>query len=153
MKKHFLPAVAVAALTIVAPPSAHADSAKVIVNGQDITADTADSGHIDCGFSSGTFNILLSHASYGPSSPGNALVKLSYPDQAKVVIVTVNAGRDQHYWSTQQSLPQTGSATVTKTGNSYKVTGTIAPYTGSSAGQPATGPGQPVPFEIDATCP
>jgi hypothetical protein len=38
MKKHLIPAVAVAALAIATSPAAHADTAKVIVNGQDITA-------------------------------------------------------------------------------------------------------------------
>lgn len=75
------------------------------------------------------------------------MVRLSYPDQTKVMFVNVKRGEDQ-LWSTQRGQPQQGIAKVTKTGNSYKVTGTIAPISNNG-----NNVGIPVPFEIDATCP
>ena len=75
------------------------------------------------------------------------MVRLNYPDQTKVLGVNVKRGGDQ-IWNYQQGLPQRGTANVTKTGNSYKVTGTIAPISNN-----ANNIGAPVPFEVDATCP
>ena len=143
MKRYIVSAVAVAALAIAISPAAHADSAQVIVNGQDITADTAGGGQIVCGYAEG-YGIQLS------GQNGMVKVRLDYQDRTKVTFVSVSQG--QQRWSTQQGQPQTGSATATKTGNSYKVTGTIAPYSpGSNAWDPNVG--TPVPFEIDVTCP
>lgn len=133
---------------LVAVPNAHVDAAKVIVNGQDITADTANSPQIICGQDGGLAYVLrLQNLPAVGSYGGSVMVRLSYPDQTKVMFVNVKRGEDQ-LWSTQQGQPQQGTATVTKTGNSYKVTGTIAPISNNG-----NNVGTPVPFEIDATCP
>jgi hypothetical protein len=81
-------------------------------------------------------------------TPGDSpkLVDLSVSQQA-VSGPTKGAGRD---WKTLK----TDSSSVTKTGLSYKVTGTISPIDNPAyiLGEPtATGPS--VPFEFDATCP
>jgi Mycobacterium 19 kDa lipoprotein antigen len=147
MKKALLiAALAVAAASPIAV--AHADAAKVIVNGQDITADTANNPQIICGQDGGLAYVLRLSSLPAPGSyGGTVMVRLSYPDQTKVMFVNVKRGEDQ-LWSTQQGQPQQGIAKVTKTVNSYKVTGTIAPISNNG-----NNVGTPVPFEIDATCP
>lgn len=94
-------------------------------------------GKVQCLQSADKFFLLI-------DPPGNQVTVTLSPDQSRVL--TVNLGRVNG-----ESIPtfldgsERGDASVTKDGNTYRITGTVA--TGFSATSPT------VPFEIDATCP
>jgi Mycobacterium 19 kDa lipoprotein antigen len=73
---------------------------------------------------------------------GSALIKQMPFDLGDVV--DVNSYPNKHWaWNRGQ---QPGDAAVTKNGNTYRVTGSIAPASGSADASP-------VPFAFEATCP
>jgi lipoprotein antigen len=75
---------------------------------------------------------------------GGAGVTVTNTDPPEVVNVEMRSYPDKHWlWNRGQ---QPGDAAVTKNGNTYRVTGSIAPASGSADASP-------VPFEFEATCP
>jgi len=75
---------------------------------------------------------------------GGAGVVVTNTDPPEVVNVDVNSYPNKHWaWNRGQ---QPGDAAVTKNGNTYRVTGSIAPASGSADASP-------VPFAFEATCP
>jgi hypothetical protein len=75
---------------------------------------------------------------------GGASVLVTNTDPPGVVNVDLHSYPNKE-WSWHQGQ-QTGDAVVTKNGNTYRVTGSIAPAGGSVDANP-------VPFEFEATCP
>ena len=74
---------------------------------------------------------------------GSASAVVTNTDPPEVVNVDLHAYPNQHWsWNRGQ---QAGDAAVTRSGNTYRVSGSIAPASGSADASP-------VPFEFEATC-
>ena len=75
---------------------------------------------------------------------GGASALVTKTDPPEVANVDLHSYPNKHWlWNRGQ---QPGNAAVSRNGNTYRVTGSIAPAPGS-------GDGNPVPFEFEATCP
>ncbi len=135
-------AIAVAALVMGAPLAYGDPGSKVVVNGKAV----GSGGNASCQHNSNPNNhppdqiwIEMPHAQAQVTT-----------DNQQVIGVTIEGqGSDGWMWS-QTDQQQSGAATVTKTGNSYKLTGNATPYSNLEYRTSPSGP--PVPFEIDATC-
>jgi len=126
---------------------------KIIINGQDITVGTADEGGGDIGcLHTGTDNNQIDIRVEAARDMQDAYVTNTDPPQVvRVALADANTGMEYLFDPTQnQSQHIGGDAKVTKSGNTYKVTGHISPYLN---GMSHVYDAAPVPFEYDATCP
>lgn len=142
MKKSIIAAafggVLASGLLVVPAPAAHADSGYTItLNGQNI----AQGSFVLCSQGSR----LTIHAGPDPGSVGGSGVAEVAPDGTQVISVDIaqNVNGKTTDWGVQRS-GATPNATVTKSGNTYKIAGT--------ATQTVNPGSSPVPFEFDATC-
>jgi hypothetical protein len=122
---------------------------KIIVNGQDI------SGHVPgmptC-YTTGPLETNIQILG------DNQQAEVTPDNQVVYVMLYQEPNSNWGWFSAQSSLHQGGpgpggDATVTKSGNTYKITGHVSPTGPSFAGQQPALTGTPVPFEFDATCP
>jgi hypothetical protein len=118
------------------PPSAGAATSKTVVDGQDIT-----------GKSQGDPQCSAEQAGQGPEYTINAFpsttIKLS-SDQTQILDIQLAQATIGKFWQWGPGRP--GSAQLTRSGNTYTITGNIQPIV-------AQIPGTPVPFEVEVTCP
>jgi ipoprotein LpqH len=119
-----------------------ASNTKVVVDGHDQTIQ----GAVACTTAAGSVNIAIGGPSAGagaaPTGIGAVLTDANPPVVKSVALGNVN-GVSLGVGGTS------GSATATKDGNSYKITGTAS---GVDMSNPLAGPVSK-PFEIDVTCP
>jgi len=122
--------------------STSASNTKVLVDGHDQSVQ----GTVACTTAAGTVNIAIGGTTAGagsaPTGIGAVLTDANPPVVKSVALGNVN-GVSLGVGGTS------GSATATKDGNSYKITGTA---TGADMANPMAGPVSK-PFEIDVTCP
>jgi Mycobacterium 19 kDa lipoprotein antigen len=149
MKPLLMAAVIPAAIGLA--PLAHADGYNIIING--VTQPKGPAGNsVSCGMPvSGIPNSPI-HIVFGA---GTSYVNLS-PDGSTVrqVLVGDSAGTTYLFPGGVNGLAPT-DATVTKSGNTYQITGHISPYMTRGIGGDPGRVSNPtaVPFELDATCP
>ena len=120
-----------------AAASSGSSTAKVTIDGKDQTVQ----GTVACTSAAGNFNIAIGGAQTGI---GVVLTDANPPSVKSVGLGNVN-GVTLGY---TPGIPGGASATATKDGNTYKISGT-------ATGVDMANPMQPVnkPFEIDVTCP
>ncbi|MGB9303063.1 MAG: lipoprotein LpqH [Mycobacterium sp.] len=142
MKKSLI-GVAVAALGIVAAPSAHADASwQIVLNGQDITPPASVVGNLQCDKDGGNVTIHFSNSvSY----------IVAIDNRGQVTKVDISYGKDYLFDPGQrlnESTPLGGDAQASRSANTYRITGHVVPY--DDATKRPVGPA--VPFSYDATC-
>lgn len=144
MKKTLL--AAAAALALVAAPVAYADNAyKIVVDGHDITG-TPPLSTVDCTHEpSGVYQAEVSGTKH--SSGGLVLI---FADRSRPTYVNISQSPGTGHWAWAE-VGYPGTASLTVSGNTYKVTGNIGPAKYGSGG-PTPVPGSLVPFEFDVTC-
>ncbi|WP_059014119.1 lipoprotein LpqH [Mycobacterium sp. M26] len=129
---------AASASSSAAAPSASsgASTAKVTIDGQPQTIN----GQVVCATAAGNYNIAI-----GEAATGIAVVLSEDASQVKSVGLGNVNGVTLGY---TEGVPGGASATATKDGNNFKITGT-------ATGVDMANPMQPVnkPFEIEVTCP
>jgi len=116
---------------------------KIIVNGRDINAPEGRFSDVGCGLQrtnegNNVFNITVR----------GGVAELD-PEQSKVLSVGLHDSGTNVWWMGQGGA--NGNASLTKSGNSIKITGNV-----SLMSDPTRNPkpiGSPVPFEFDVTCP
>jgi ipoprotein LpqH len=122
--------------------AASSSNTKVLIDGHDQSV----KGTVACTTAAGTVNIAIGGSTAGaggtPTGIGAVLTDANPPVVKSVALGNVN-GVSLGVGGTS------GSATATKDGNSYKITGTAS---GADMSNPMAGPVSK-PFEIDVTCP
>lgn len=145
MKKIFV----VAAMLSVAASSiavAHADTGyKVTVNGQTVNE---GNGNVQCTNRENPNNTPAKsiQITAGSMSSGGTQADVGQGDSPQYIDITIVKSPPAGWMGATNN----GGGTVTKTGNTYKITGSAVPYANIMYKQ---SPGSPVPFEFDVTCP